>query len=214
MEQKLIASKTFRFELSSDSNEFDTVLYVLHGYGQQAQYFIRKFRGLYDKMLVVAPEGMHRFYLQGSSGRVGASWMTKEAREDDIADNIQWLNELDAHITTKYNPKRKLILGFSQGGATAARWYHKGAVTFDAMILWGCVFPPDLKPDEEIQRATNQYFVIGNEDEYYDQQSQTELVKFYIKKGFDTHRFKGKHDIDAATLEMILNKINEEVPNP
>ena len=30
---------------------------------------------------------MHRFYLEGSSGRVGASWMTKEAREDDKKEN-------------------------------------------------------------------------------------------------------------------------------
>ena len=75
-------------------------------------YFIRKFRALFDDLLVVAPEGMHRFYLQGSSGRVGASWMTKEAREDDIADNLRWLQELDAHISAQYRPKRKLLLGF------------------------------------------------------------------------------------------------------
>ncbi|PWL27645.1 MAG: hypothetical protein DCO96_10075 [Fluviicola sp. XM-24bin1] len=214
MEQKLIASKTFRFELSSESQEFDTVLYVLHGYGQQAQYFIRKFRPLFDKMLVVAPEGMHRFYLQGSSGRVGASWMTKEAREDDISDNIQWLDQLDSHISERFQPKRKLILGFSQGGATAARWYHMGIVNFDAMILWACVFPPDLKVEEEIKHATNQHFTIGSDDEFYDSDAQDELVKFYLNKGFTTHRFEGKHDIDAPTLEVILNKINAEVPNP
>lgn len=214
MEQKLTSTKTFRYEISSDSQEFDTVLYVLHGYGQQAQFFIRKFRSLFDSLLVVAPEGMHRFYLQGSSGRVGASWMTKEAREDDIADNIHWLNELDVHISNQFKPKRKLLLGFSQGGATAARWYHKGAVQFDAMILWACVFPPDLHPEEEIQHARNQYFAIGNDDEFYDSDAQDELVKFYLKKGFATHQFEGKHDIDATTLDSILNELNEEVPNP
>ena len=125
MERKLTANKTFRYEVSSDVQDHDTVLYVLHGYGQQAQYFIRKFRAQFDKLLVVAPEGMHRFYLQGSAGRVGASWMTKEAREDDIQDNIQWLEQLDATITKIYRPQRKIILGFSQGGATAARWYHR-----------------------------------------------------------------------------------------
>ncbi|MDB2656835.1 hypothetical protein N9Y60_02140 [Crocinitomicaceae bacterium] len=213
MEQKLTSAKTFRYEISSPSQEFDIVLYVLHGYGQQAQYFIRKFRPLFDKMLVVAPEGMHRFYLQGSSGRVGASWMTKEAREDDISDNIHWLNELDAHISSEFKPKRKLILGFSQGGATAARWYHKGTVQFDAMILWACVFPPDLHPEEEIKQANNQHFAIGTEDEFYDAEAQETLVKFYLKKEFVTHQFEGKHDIHAITLDGILNEINEGVPN-
>ncbi|MCR9174073.1 MAG: hypothetical protein NXI10_16345 [bacterium] len=209
MEQKLTSSKTFRFEISADPAEFDTILYVLHGYGQQAQYFIRKFRSQFDKMLVVAPEGMHRFYLEGTSGRVGASWMTKEAREDDIADNVQWLNALDKHISETYQPKRKLLLGFSQGGATAARWYHKGVVTFDAMILWACVFPPDLTPDEELKQAINQHFVIGNEDQFYDETAQEELVKFYLKKGFATHQFQGKHDIHAPTLDAILESIQQ-----
>ncbi|XOV68640.1 MAG: alpha/beta hydrolase [Fluviicola sp.] len=213
MEQKLNSSKTFRFEISSESKEFDVVLYVLHGYGQQAQYFIRKFRPFFDRMLVVAPEGMHRFYLEGSSGRVGASWMTKEAREDDISDNIEWLNALDARISNQFQTKRKLLLGFSQGGATAARWFHKGNVQFDAMILWACVFPPDLSPEEEISQATNQFFVIGDNDEFYNRDAQEELVKFYLKKGFATHRFQGKHDIHAATLEQILHEINESVSN-
>lgn len=209
MEQKLSALKTFRYEISSDSEEFDTVLYVLHGYGQQAQYFLRKFHSLFDSLLVVAPEGMHRFYLEGSSGRVGASWMTKEAREDDIADNLHWLNALDAEISSRFRIRRKLLLGFSQGGATAARWYHKGNVRFDGMILWACVFPPDLYPEEEIKTATNQHFVIGDADEYYNAGAQVNLIDFYKKKGFIAHTFEGKHDIDAATLKSVLKQINE-----
>jgi predicted esterase len=186
-------------------------LYVLHGHGQQAQYFIRKFRSFFDKVLVVAPEGMHRFYLQGASGRVGASWMTKEAREDDISDNLHWLNELDAHISERFQPTKKIVLGFSQGGATAARWYHLGKGNIDAMILWACVFPPDLSPEDEINEAENQYFVIGDEDEYYDSTSQSSLIEFYDDKGFTTHSFHGKHDIEVKTLETILSEINRSV---
>lgn len=208
MEQKLRSTKTFRYEISSEARDFDAVLYVMHGYGQQAQYFIRKFRSLFDNILVVAPEGMHRFYLKGASGRVGASWMTKEAREDDINDNIDWLNELDAHVTKEYQPKRKMVLGFSQGGATAARWYHMGKVDFDAMVLWASVFPPDLSADSEVKKAFNQHFVIGTEDEFYDVETQEGLIEFYRKKGFETYSFHGKHDIEQDTLETVLSKIN------
>jgi len=206
MEQKLKAEKTFRYELSSDSDEFDTVLYALHGYGQQAQYFIRKLRPLFDKMLVVAPEGMHRFYLKGSSGRVGASWMTKEAREDDISDNIEWLDKLDSLITERFRPKRKIILGFSQGGATAARWFYKGNVSFESMILWACVFPPDLDAEKEIGISSEQHFVIGKNDQFYDTSVQDALIQFYESKGFVVHTFDGTHDIDKETLERILLK--------
>ena len=205
MEMKLQGEKTFRYEISDDQASFDTVLYVLHGYGQQSQYFIRKFRNQFSRLLVVAPEGMHRFYLEGSSGRVGASWMTKEAREDDISDNISWLNKLDTVITERYQPDKKLLLGFSQGGATAARWYHKGKITFDIMILWACIFPPDLSREDEIRDASNQHFVIGNEDEFYKEEAQNELVKFYLNKGFTIHRFEGKHDIHTRTLDAILD---------
>jgi len=213
MERKLTAQKTFRYEVSSESHHFDTVLYVLHGYGQQAQYFIRKFRAQFEHLLVVAPEGMHRFYLQGSSGRVGASWMTKEAREDDITDTLRSLEQLDAKISAEYRPKRKIILGFSQGGATAARWYHLGTVQFDAMILWACVFPPDLSAEEEIKNAGNQHFVIGSNDEFYNNSAQEELVAFYQRKGFAVHRFEGKHDIHADTLRSIVEEINSQAVN-
>ena len=40
---------------------------------------------------IIAPQGLHKFYLEGTSGRVGASWMTKENREDDIKNYLVYL---------------------------------------------------------------------------------------------------------------------------
>lgn len=208
MEEKFRFYKTYRYEVVEPKAPVETVLYLLHGYGQQAKYFIRKFQKIQDSVLVVAPEGMHRFYLEGTSGRVGASWMTKEAREDDISDNLGWLNALDDEITQKYTPKRKLILGFSQGGATAARWYYSDLQRFEAMILWACVFPPDLDPHQEIGSQGQLHFAIGSEDEFYKDSDQKDLIAFYKQKEFEIHLFDGKHDMDSETLEKILNKIN------
>lgn len=213
MEEKLPFYKTYRYEVSDTKSESETVIYALHGYGQLAKFFIRKFSKVFGDTLVVAPEGMHRFYLKGSSGRVGASWMTKESREDDIEDNIHWLNKLDRFITEKHQPKRKILLGFSQGGATAARWYHKGAVSFDGLILWACVFPPDLNPEEEIKNVSNQHFIIGTDDEYYQGESQEELVSFYQNKGYQIHQYEGKHDIDGDLIVKLLLQINPSTIN-
>ena len=51
---------------------------VLHGYGQLASRFLRGFESIASRTrLVVAPEGLSRFYPDAGAGKVGASWMTK-----------------------------------------------------------------------------------------------------------------------------------------
>jgi hypothetical protein len=84
MIEKIQSQRTYRYAVSGNPTA-KNLLYVLHGYGHLAPYFIRKFNSLEDSF-IVAPEGMYRFYLYGSSGRVGACWMTKEERLDDALD--------------------------------------------------------------------------------------------------------------------------------
>jgi predicted esterase len=206
----LSAQKFFRYSTLGDSKKAKILLYVLHGYGQLSPYFIRKFNFLSDNYFIVAHEGMHRFYLQGTSGRVGASWMTKEDREIDIADNINWLNELDRSINDLGKFERTVILGFSQGGATAARWYYSNKIKVNQLILWASVFPSDIDPPEisTINSTRNIFFVVGKEDEYYTIFEQQEIIKNYQDKGFRTLTFNGKHDIDRTTLESILSELN------
>jgi hypothetical protein len=77
------------------------ILVALHGYGQLAQFFARKFAALDQSFGIIVPEGPHRFYLEGSSGRVGASWMTKEWREQDIEENTRYLLALIEKVKAK-----------------------------------------------------------------------------------------------------------------
>jgi predicted esterase len=184
------------------------LIYVLHGYGQLAEFFIRKFGLPEDEYFLVAPEGMHRFYLNGSSGRVGASWMTKEERESDISDNLNWLDELHARIMQQKHFEKAIIFGFSQGGATAARWFYNGRIKLDQLIVWSSVFPPDLLIENEILRASQDenIFFMGDQDEYYSANQQLELINFYRSKGFKTIHYNGKHDIDLSVLMKELVK--------
>ena len=162
-----------------------------------------------DKYYIVVPEGMHRFYLKGSSGRVGASWMTKEARELDIAENTSNLNNLDAHISRKYVFNKKVIIGFSQGAATAARWHFNGKINANNLILWASVFPPDIEIDKFIQKQNigANYFVLGNKDPYFNEIERNEIIKEYKKNNFITIDYKGEHKIDKTELKKILNKL-------
>jgi predicted esterase len=207
MEKHFVHQKTFRYEVIGNKNA-NTVMYVLHGYGQLARFFIRKFEHLADEFLIVAPEGMHRFYLNGSSGRVGTSWMTKEDRETDIQDNLMWLNSLDKALSEEFTFSERIILGFSQGGATAARWYFNGNFQKDTLIIWASVFPPDIDRNEWIEQSQHNknYFVLGTDDEYYDQEEQKAAILFYSTLNFNCLDYNGKHEIHKETLDHILRR--------
>lgn len=203
MSHSFKASKTYRFFSIPSENNSKNLLVALHGYGQLAAFFIKKFNACSYDYTILAPEGPHRFYKNGYSGRVGASWMTKEAREDDIKDNINWLTEwLTDHL--KENTYDKIILlGFSQGGATAARWYYNDPGQFDQLILWASVFPPDIsKP--KIKLPNNNFYVVGKNDEFINYEMRLNEVKFYQNIGFDTLIYDGNHDIDPFVLQQIL----------
>jgi predicted esterase len=211
MENKISVNKTFRYHTFGNPEKASHIWIVLHGYGQLAFYFLRKFNILDpEKHFIVAPEGMHRFYLKGTSGRVGASWMTKEARLDDINDNHHFLDALTAELLAKYTFEERTILGFSQGGATASRWHQLNTFKADNFVLWACVFPPDLEAsyDDDVFISTKNYFVIGTEDEYF-QEKLDEVIENYQNNipGIKTITFKGSHTIKSEALRELEEAI-------
>ncbi|MFN4234350.1 MAG: alpha/beta hydrolase [Bacteroidia bacterium] len=192
------------FTYGNLSDTTKNIWFVCHGYGQLAEYFIRKFYILNpDENFVIVPEGLHRFYLNGHSGRVGASWMTKEDRLTDIENYIQFLDSV--YFENVKNTKAKIILlGFSQGAATASRWAAMGKSKIDKLILWAGVFPPDL-PFENCLNKINQLnplLVIGNKDEFISAEEMQEKIKWLDseKINYQLHTFEGKHDIDGNVL--------------
>lgn len=199
-------SKKMRYYTLGNIEKANTLLIALHGFGQLSKYFIKKFEFLPDNYLILAPEGMHRFYLQGNSGRVGASWMTKEARELDIAENTNALHSLLKTIKAEKQFSKIILLGFSQGGATAARWYFSAAEQFDHLILWASVFPPDLEKPK-LEMNSKNYFVLGNQDEYYSEAQQFSEIEAFKEIGFNTIHFDGKHDIHQVVLSELFEKL-------
>lgn len=209
IEHQLIVPKKIRYYTLGDPDESENLLIVLHGYGQLAKYFIQKFSDFSNQCCVLAPEGLHRFYLNGTSGRVGASWMTKEARESDISDNQVYLDLLLSEFTQKHSFKKTILLGFSQGGATAARFFNQTKFKIDHLIIWASVFPPDitisLTPERYLKKKN--YFVLGNSDEYFDDQSSEAVINEFASMQFETICFQGTHDIENETLKDILKQI-------
>lgn len=202
IEQHLTFSQTRRF-YQNDLKGKKKILIALHGYGQLGQFFYRKFNFLNDDWGIVIPEGPHRFYLEGSTGRVGASWMTKEWREQDIEENNAYLQNLLLKILNE-NPDAQIhLLGFSQGGATAARLYQSKPSIFEQLILWASVFPPDLEKPA-FPEGAKLHFVIGENDPYFSEESIQSAIQTYENIGFEVSCFEGQHDLHAPTLLSIL----------
>lgn len=190
------------------SEKTERIWLVLHGYGQLSRYFIHKFESLNDgKSLIIAPEGLHRFYLSGYSGRVGASWMTKEDRLTDIADNHRYLDDLWKKFSEACPKARKGIIGFSQGAATAVRWFCQAENRPERIVIWSGAFPEDLDWFNDIPTLNRHrpVFVLGDKDEFYNEERVTEQSTWLRDQGleFDLVRFEGGHDIHKETLQTL-----------
>jgi predicted esterase len=202
--------RTVRRYQSAKIHEHTKVVWIIfHGYGQLAQFFFRKTTALQsDESIVVVPEGPHRFYLSGNSGRVGASWMTKEWREQDIADNVVMIDELVATLRAEKKSDLKIVaLGFSQGAATMMQWICKGQHLPDRLIIWAGSLPPDLNytlHSEKIN-ALHPIIVVGNEDEYFKDEALGQLTSPLSAAHihFEHLSFAGGHDLDASVLNTL-----------
>jgi len=195
-------------ELTADTRQ---IWFVLHGYAQLAQHFIKKFAALEEhNICVIAPEGLSRFYLeplsnrmQTGDSRVGATWMTKEDRQTDITNYLTYLNAIYHHETANISAP-VTVLGFSQGAATASRWIADGQVKADRFILWAGILPPDMdfEAGREALRGKQTFMVYGTEDPYLNDSRFAELDLLSDKLGVHPQRltFAGQHEIHTPTL--------------
>ncbi len=180
-------------------------LFALHGYGQQARYFARHFRPHAGAgCCVVAPEALSRFYLDGAYRRVGASWITREARDADIADSIAYLDAVAAQACP--DALRTVLFGFSQGAAMACRWAAHGATPFSRVVLWGGEVPPDLDLARYGSRLAGLLLVYGDADAFATPERIADTQARLTQAGvpFETLRYAGGHRLYAEPLAAAL----------
>jgi predicted esterase len=207
---RLKVEKTARYFATTEPETPVTEIWiVLHGYGQSAEKFLSKFESIESPQRnIVAPEGLHRFYTEGLSGRVGASWMTKEDRENDIEDYVNYLDELLDHLLSfQKQACRVVVVGFSQGGATATRWICQGKAQVDRLILWAASFPHDLNLPTAVEslNKVNLTLTIGEKDQFISEKHSQDLRAFLEGHGieFSFFGFDGGHTIDSDVLNRI-----------
>lgn len=191
------------------------VWFVIHGYGQLAQYFIKKFSILENtETCIIAPEGLSRFYLedvtkrsQSGNNKVGATWMTRENRLMDIENYLTYLNGIySKEISTSFTGQVTLF-GFSQGGATVSRWALDGKVNFQRLILWAGIFPNDMDFEKGASLFKNKEVieVFGDQDPFLTDDRLIEMKDLNKKLNLKPTlvQFKGGHEIDQETLLQL-----------
>jgi len=178
-----------------------------HGYGQLAQYFIKKFEILDEhKHFVIAPEGINRFYLTGFSGRVGATWMTKEDRETDIVNYCKQLSAILHSINKKRLKQVKLnLFGFSQGTATISRWMEKENIKCENLILWAGKLAHELELKKFRNLFNKGYFLFGSEDEFSSKEEIQKYLSSISESGLSLSfiPYIGMHAVDSEILKEI-----------
>lgn len=191
---------------------------VCHGYGQLAARFLGDFNGVMAPgRLIVAPEGLHRFYLDpppapAAQRRVGATWMTREDRDTDIQDYCAYLDSVVKHVVSVagQTPPRIRAFGFSQGAATVFRWSMFGEAEVQQLILWAGEVPPDADMPYAARRLRDTRIIMtrGTADpmipESVFQRGRDALDAVGI--AYEVHAYPGAHHLDPTLLAEIAGE--------
>ena len=176
---------------------------VCHGYGQLAARFVKDFEGLDDgTRLIVAPEGLSRFYIDRTQSRVmGASWMTREDRLHEIEDYLAYLDALYVEVRGQIGRDLPVTaLGFSQGVATATRWAARTRAPVRRLIVWGGTVPPEV--DLAVFSKTRVTVACGDKDELITAKVRETEAALWRKVGIDPEVkiFSGHHEMSSDVL--------------
>ena len=205
-------TKTARYILSVEpSKDIKHLWIVCHGYGQSALGFLNWFKPIFSKeTLIVAPEGLSKFYWEGYNGKVVSSWMTKENRENEINDYINYIETIINEIKPNLNKKTKYnVLGFSQGTATISRWANFTNLDLNSINLWSGLFPDDLLDSWKKNKLPKLNLIIGENDPFISKNSIDNQKIKLTKNGidFNIETFNGKHTIDSNTLVKLRQSL-------
>jgi len=217
VEHHLEVARTARYwVLGDDIASPREVWFVLHGYRQLARRFLTRFECVDDgTRRIVAPEGLSRFYVGREGGRhgpesvVGATWMTREDRDREIHDYVRYLDRLAEVSLAGLQPETfVVVLGFSQGVATAARWTTLGSMRPQRLLLWGDLLPPDLDFARAVSAwaGTDVLLVRGQDDRAFADGDLMATERERLETSglrLRVHRYAGGHDVLPEVLTAV-----------
>lgn len=198
------------FHIGAEPSKAEHVVIVLHGYGQHPAFMLGGLSELKTEgRSVCAPEALSRFYVRGTEGRVGASWMTRDDRLTDIADHLAYLNNWLASL--EISPSARLTLvGFSQGVATAGRWLSQGLPANQVIFHSGTIpleWHDDAAPAFSLHPGIENIIMFrGDTDTIYPEENHLNAATLLRKSGYkvETVSYNGGHKMLAEHLAPYL----------
>ena len=165
-----------------------------HGYGQDADAMLDEMRQLpgLERWRLVSVQALHRFYTRNSE-RVIASWMTRQNRDEAIADNIEYLRRAVEAAGGDSVP-RIAYLGFSQGASMVARAAARADRPADALVILGGDIPGDVRKDPTVTLPPV-LIGCGLQDTWYAKLVEEDIA-FLKARGIphELVRFEGGHE--------------------
>jgi predicted esterase len=188
------------------------VLVGFHGYGEGAGTQLDRMRRIpgADRWLLVAIQGLHRFY-QRRANEVVASWMTRQDRELAIADNVSYVAAVMAQIDREFPGAPRLVFsGFSQGVAMAFRAAVASSQPIAGVIAVGGDVPPEIDA-ASLRRVGRALVCHGARDEWYTQDVFGRDVQRLSDAGVAVTplAFDGGHEWSDAVLEAASAWLRE-----
>jgi predicted esterase len=178
---------------------------------------------------VVAPEGLSRFYLElprpdgGHLARTGASWLTRDDREDELRDALAMVQavvarERAAVLHARGAPPVVCVLGFSQGVAMSMRWVveARGNPAIGSTehvhrhVLWAGGLAHDVTDEllRDAWRETRVEVVWGSRDKFASASARDVAQARFDRIGVrpSVRTFEGGHRLDATLLGQLLRE--------
>ncbi len=202
MSHHITVSKTARYyTLGTLSDQTEEIWFVIHGWAQLAEQYLSGFTSLDNgKRFIIAPEALNRFYVKVGRPEVGATWMTREDRDSEMADYVAYLNKLYDSFPPAAQKAKIVVLGFSQGVATVSRWIYQNPRKVDTLIFYAGEPGNELQNTESMasfDKAKN-YFIWGTEDQFI---NELNIQKYKdMLSNFEFISFEGKHEINVEVL--------------
>ena len=205
MKETIITQRKAHFYTQKCDKDTQSILMVLHGYGQLASDFIHEFKYLKStSTVVIAPEALSKFY--NKDKKAVANWMTAHERLDEIEDYVFFLNKLYMQVQLTYPKLPIMVLGFSQGVSTLMRWISQLEKPPQEIFLCSGSIPPELTISKVkgLKNITIHY-QYGNNDRLLRIEKAKEQIDFLKRLQLTIHpfEFEGKHHLSKELHDKL-----------
>jgi predicted esterase len=191
------------------------LLVGFHGYREPVALQFERQRALpgTSEWAHCAIQGLHRFY-HGRDAEIVASWMTRQDREQAIADNLRYVADATAAATRELDAHGpRVFAGFSQGVAMAFRAAAAAPEACRGVIALGGDVPPEIA-ERDLLILPAVLLARGTADDYYDARKFEHDLAVLRTRGIavEAFTFTGGHEwaeAFAVSAGRFLAKIRE-----